>query len=331
MFEEGKYKNYSGVPGHPEVTVGKSSSRLVIAWLLPQWRNVLFSDETRFGLASDDYRETVWRERGGQNRLATPISVAPYRGGTQMFWGAIKTTMYADDTTFSFNLNSDDLSEILQADTIIDHSKQWFNSNELFLNIEKTEICSFSLKTCQNNSHVRFLGIDLDSSLSWSLHIENLCTVYAIKKVSQTVDTEAAVTAYYGLFHSSLSYGILSWGNASFSQLQKVFIIQKAAVRGIVNARPVEHCKDLFKHFKITTLFGLIVFQNLIYIRIISISMCMFSINEARNSLESIFYLILKTDIQQAFEKDIFDNLTLNLNHRIMGIFMDTDVTMKMR
>nr|CAH7769521.1 unnamed protein product [Callosobruchus chinensis] len=180
--------------------------------------------------------------------------------------------MYADDTTFSFNLNSDDLSEILQADTTIDHSKQCFNSNELFPNIEKTEICSFSLKTSQNNSHVRFLGIDLDSSLSWSLHIENPCSklskaVYAIKKVSQTVDTEAAVTAYYVLFHSSLSYGILSWGNASFSQLEKVFIIQKAAVRGIVNARPVEHCKDLFKHFKITTLFGLIVFQNLIYIK----------------------------------------------------------------
>nr|CAH7740359.1 unnamed protein product [Callosobruchus chinensis] len=32
----------------------------------------------------------VWRERGGQNRLATAISVAPYRGGTQMFWGGIR-------------------------------------------------------------------------------------------------------------------------------------------------------------------------------------------------------------------------------------------------
>nr|CAH7713528.1 unnamed protein product [Callosobruchus chinensis] len=32
-------------------------------WLLPQWRNVLFSDESRFGLVSDDYRERVWRER----------------------------------------------------------------------------------------------------------------------------------------------------------------------------------------------------------------------------------------------------------------------------
>nr|CAH7726025.1 unnamed protein product [Callosobruchus chinensis] len=29
-------------------------------------------------------------ERGGQNRLATDIGVAPYRGGTQMFWGGIR-------------------------------------------------------------------------------------------------------------------------------------------------------------------------------------------------------------------------------------------------
>nr|CAH7735127.1 unnamed protein product [Callosobruchus chinensis] len=59
-------------------------------WLLPQWRNVLFSDESRFGLVSDDYRERVWRERGGENGLAAAIGVAPYRSGTQMFWGGIR-------------------------------------------------------------------------------------------------------------------------------------------------------------------------------------------------------------------------------------------------
>nr|CAH7766583.1 unnamed protein product [Callosobruchus chinensis] len=59
-------------------------------WLLSQWRNVLSSDESRFGLLSDDYRERVWRERGGQIRLATATGVAPYRDGTQMFWGGIR-------------------------------------------------------------------------------------------------------------------------------------------------------------------------------------------------------------------------------------------------
>nr|CAH7759415.1 unnamed protein product [Callosobruchus chinensis] len=59
-------------------------------WLSPQWKNELFSDESRFGLVSDDYRERVWRERGGQSRLVTAIGVAPYRGGTQIFWGGIR-------------------------------------------------------------------------------------------------------------------------------------------------------------------------------------------------------------------------------------------------
>nr|CAH7733055.1 unnamed protein product [Callosobruchus chinensis] len=33
-------------------------------WLLPQWRNVLFSDKSKFGLARDVYWERVFRERG---------------------------------------------------------------------------------------------------------------------------------------------------------------------------------------------------------------------------------------------------------------------------
>nr|CAH7759085.1 unnamed protein product [Callosobruchus chinensis] len=47
-------------------------------------------DESRFGLVSDDYRERVWTKREGQNRLAPAIGVAPYCGGTQMFWGGIR-------------------------------------------------------------------------------------------------------------------------------------------------------------------------------------------------------------------------------------------------
>nr|CAH7737113.1 unnamed protein product [Callosobruchus chinensis] len=78
--------------GVPLLTARHRTARLLWTrahqdWLLPQWRNVLSSDESRFGLVSHDYRERVWRERGGQNRLATAIDVTSYRGGTQMFFG----------------------------------------------------------------------------------------------------------------------------------------------------------------------------------------------------------------------------------------------------
>nr|CAH7727275.1 unnamed protein product [Callosobruchus chinensis] len=62
---------------------------------------VLFSHESRFGLVSDGYRERVWRERGGQNRLATAVGVAPYRGGTQIENYAGQTSeMYFRQSTY---------------------------------------------------------------------------------------------------------------------------------------------------------------------------------------------------------------------------------------
>lgn len=58
-------------------------------WVLEQWRNVLFSDETRIGLVSDSRRQRVWREPGGAERLVFCRETLPYQGGTVMFWGGI--------------------------------------------------------------------------------------------------------------------------------------------------------------------------------------------------------------------------------------------------
>lgn len=58
-------------------------------WLLQQWRWVMFTDETRIGLQSDDRRQRVWREPGRQQRLNFYREVAAYEGGTVMFWGGI--------------------------------------------------------------------------------------------------------------------------------------------------------------------------------------------------------------------------------------------------
>lgn len=78
----------------PRLTRQHIAARLVwardhINWLLPQWRNVLFSDESRFGLTSDSRRMRVWREPGRAARLTFATEVVPFQGGTEMFWGGI--------------------------------------------------------------------------------------------------------------------------------------------------------------------------------------------------------------------------------------------------
>nr|CAH7727127.1 unnamed protein product [Callosobruchus chinensis] len=70
------YKYLSPFGGVEDLIPESSWARAHQDWLLPQWKNVLFSDESRFGLVSDDYRKRVWRERGGQNRLETAIEHA---------------------------------------------------------------------------------------------------------------------------------------------------------------------------------------------------------------------------------------------------------------
>nr|CAH7723895.1 unnamed protein product [Callosobruchus chinensis] len=53
-------------PKRSETVIAQIWARAHQDGLLPQRRNVFFSDESRFGLVSDYYRERVWRQKGGQ-------------------------------------------------------------------------------------------------------------------------------------------------------------------------------------------------------------------------------------------------------------------------
>lgn len=58
-------------------------------WLLNQWRNCLFADETRLALVPDDNRLRVWRVPGRPSRLRYPSQRAQQHGGSIMFWAGV--------------------------------------------------------------------------------------------------------------------------------------------------------------------------------------------------------------------------------------------------
>lgn len=119
---------------------------------------------------------------------------------------------------------------------------------------------------------VKFLGLYLDGSLSWQSHIEYLCkrlasAVYGIRRVRKCVGREAALMAYHSLFQSVMSYGIVAWGGAAEIHLHRVFVLQKAAVRSIVGAAYLEHCRPIYLMLRIMTLYSMIVYHNLWFIK----------------------------------------------------------------
>lgn len=60
-----------------------------VQWTIAEWQNVLFSDESRFGLYSPDGRERVWRRAGERYAQCNFSERVQYQGGSVMVWGGI--------------------------------------------------------------------------------------------------------------------------------------------------------------------------------------------------------------------------------------------------
>ncbi|VVC97338.1 unnamed protein product [Leptidea sinapis] len=60
----------------------------------------------------------------------------------------------------------------------------------------------------------------------------------AVKKIRQLTDIDTARLVYFSYFHSTMSYGILLWGNAA--DINTIFVLQKRAIRTIYNLGPRE-------------------------------------------------------------------------------------------
>jgi len=66
------------------------------------------------------------------------------------------------------------------------------------------------------------------------VHISNINTLQSI---------------YYAYFHSTIKYGITSWGNSS--NRGKIFILQNKIIRIMASAQPRTCCRSLFKQSEI--------------------------------------------------------------------------------
>lgn len=64
-------------------------ARLHQNWTVNDWKQVLFSDETRVSLKAPDGRERVWRRRGERFNAVCISPKVPFGGGSKMFWGGI--------------------------------------------------------------------------------------------------------------------------------------------------------------------------------------------------------------------------------------------------
>ena len=191
--------------------------------------------------------------------------------------------LFADDTSLIFKVARSKTSY----DDVNGHLAQvlnWFTTNNLLLNSNKTKCVRFSLPNVRKVStnvtlnreviniveSTLFLGLTLDSKLQWGAQITCLAgklssAAYAVRKVRQFTDVDTAKLVYFSYFHSVMSYGILLWGRAA--DIQTIFVLQKRAIRAIYNLGARVSLRERFKEIGILTVISQYIFANIMFIR----------------------------------------------------------------
>ena len=107
----------------------------------------------------------------------------------------------------------------------------WFQSNLLTLNCNKTQFMQFLTKKQNewkiqiiasnsintNINSTKFLGLIIYNSLSWKDHIVALISklnkaCYAIRSIKPFLSADILRMMYFSYVHSVMSYGIIFWG-----------------------------------------------------------------------------------------------------------------------
>jgi hypothetical protein len=179
--------------------------------------------------------------------------------------------LYADDTTL-VSVNSNPAAVETQSQQSYSEAKQWFLMNKMTLNEKKTAQLHFTLKsfTCNDaTNHEKFLGVVIDSKLTWNEHISEVANklsrqIYLFRSLNQIVSNETLKCVYYAHFQSIMNYGIILWGHSS--GCHRLFRLQKKVIRLLARAKKRDSCKPLFIQLKILSLSSLYVYRCLEYV-----------------------------------------------------------------
>ena len=158
----------------------------------------------------------------------------------------------------------------------------WLCANRLSLNVSKTEFIIFrpprtnlgqritlslNRNTIFESTKIKYLGVIMDSKLSWKHHIFELRKklnravgmIYKLKNVG--CDQQILRSLYYSLFQSHLTYGLCVWGTAHYDYIHNLFLTQKRAIRAIAGLDFNESTKVAFCNLQILKVHDLFKFQ----------------------------------------------------------------------
>ena len=158
--------------------------------------------------------------------------------------------LFADDTNIYYESNSlQELEKTINKE--LNKLYLWLNINRLSLNIDKTNYLIFhpynkpmkkhitikiNKKAINEKVYIKYLGVLIDSTLSWKHQISNISkkilrAIWIMYKLRTFLPMKVMKNVYYSLVYSHILYAIEAWGSGYKTDLDKLLILQKRAIR----------------------------------------------------------------------------------------------------
>ena len=157
--------------------------------------------------------------------------------------------LFADDTNIYYEAET-----LKKLETVINRELRkldtWLIVNRLSLNIAKTKFLVFHpynkprkqmitlkihKKAISESEYIKYLGIMVDSTLSWNIHNKISKTISRatglLYKIRPFVNNKTLKTLYYSLVYPHLNFVTEVWGSADPIHQTRIFILQKRIVR----------------------------------------------------------------------------------------------------
>ena len=158
--------------------------------------------------------------------------------------------LFADDTNIYYENDSlEEMEKIINIE--LKKLLLWLRINRLSLNISKTNFVIFrpynkklkyittlkiNKKAITEKSHIKYLGIIIDSSLTWKHNLFNISikisrSIGILCKLKKILNQNMLINLYYSLIYSHIVYCIQAWGIAGETELNHILILQRRSVR----------------------------------------------------------------------------------------------------
>ena len=163
--------------------------------------------------------------------------------------------LYADDiVVYVAGNNIQNVNSNLQH--TVDKIVTWFHDNKLTVNIEKTYTMLISSTNhsdkgfkldvkigdiiLSQKEEISYLGVTIDSHLTWLPHIANTCKklapkIGALSRLRLILPRDSLITVYNSTIQPIFDYCCTVWGQCSDNKLKKIQKFQNRAARIILN------------------------------------------------------------------------------------------------